>query len=134
MTKIIDLEGVGPVYAEKLITAGIRSVEAMLKTGATPKGRAELAEKAGVTKDQVLEWTNYADLYRIKGVAEEYSQLLEAAGVDTVPELAQRNPENLYKKVMEVNADKKLVRQVPGLAQVKSWVGQAKELPRAIQY
>ena len=134
MTKIIDLEGVGPVYAEKLITAGIRSVEAMLKAGATPKGRAELAEKAGVTKDQVLEWTNYADLYRIKGVAEEYSQLLEAAGVDTVPELAQRNPENLYKKVMEVNADKKLVRQVPGLAQVKSWVGQAKELPRAIQY
>ena len=134
MTKIIDLEGVGPVYAEKLIAAGIRSVEAMLKTGATPKGRAELAEKAGVTKDQVLEWTNYADLYRIKGVAEEYSQLLEAAGVDTVPELAQRNPENLYKKVMEVNADKKLVRQVPGLAQVKSWVGQAKELPRAIQY
>jgi len=134
MTKIIDLEGVGPVYAEKLIAAGIRSVEAMLKAGATPKGRAELAEKAGLTKDQVLEWTNYADLYRIKGVAEEYSQLLEAAGVDTVPELAQRNPENLYKKVMEVNADKKLVRQVPGLAQVKSWVGQAKELPRAIQY
>jgi len=134
MTKIIDLEGVGPVYAEKLIAAGIRSVEAMLKAGATPKGRIELAEKAGVTKDQVLEWTNYADLYRIKGVAEEYSQLLEAAGVDTVPELAQRNPENLYKKVMEVNADKKLVRQVPGLAQVKSWVGQAKELPRAIQY
>ncbi|MCD4751502.1 MAG: DUF4332 domain-containing protein [Anaerolineaceae bacterium] len=134
MTKIIDLEGVGPVYAEKLIAAGIRSVEAMLKAGSTPKGRVELAEKAGVTKDQVLEWTNYADLYRIKGVAEEYSQLLEAAGVDTVPELAQRNPENLYKKIMEVNADKKLVRQVPGLAQVMSWVAQAKELPRAIQY
>jgi len=134
MTKIIDLEGVGPVYAEKLIAAGIRSVEALLKAGATPKGRIELAEKAGVTKDQVLEWTNYADLYRIKGVAEEYSQLIEAAGVDTVPELAQRNPENLYKKIMEVNADKKLVRQVPGLAQVMSWVTQAKELPRAIQY
>ena len=134
MTKIIDLEGVGPVYAEKLIAAGIRSVEAMLKAGATPKGRVVLAEKAGLTKDQVLEWTNFADLYRIKGVAEEYSQLLEAAGVDTVPELAQRNPENLYKKIMEVNADKKLVRQVPGLAQVMSWVAQAKELPRAIQY
>lgn len=134
MTKIIDLEGVGPVYAEKLIAAGIRSVEAMLKAGATPKGRVALAEKAGLTKDQVLEWTNFADLYRIKGVAEEYSQLLEAAGVDTVPELAQRNPENLYKKIMKVNADKKLVRQAPGLAQVKSWVAQAKELPRAIQY
>ena len=134
MTKIIDLEGVGPVYAEKLIAAGICSVEAMLKAGATPKGRAELAEKAGLTKDQVLEWTNFADLYRIKGIAEEYSQLLEAAGVDTVPELAQRNPENLYKKIMEVNAAKKLVRQVPGLAQVKSWVAQAKSLPRAIEY
>lgn len=134
MTKIIDLEGVGPVYAEKLIAAGIRSVEALLKAGSTSKGRVELAEKAGVTKDQVLEWTNFADLYRIKGVAEEYSQLLEAAGVDTVPELAQRNPENLYKKMVEVNTAKKLVRQTPGLKQVESWVAQAKELPRAIQY
>ena len=134
MTKIIDLEGVGPVYAEKLIAAGVQTVEALLKAGATPKGRTELAEKAGVTKDQVLEWTNFADLYRIKGVAEEYSQLLESAGVDTVPELAQRNAQNLYKKMVEVNTDKKLVRQTPGLKQVESWVAQAKELPRAIQY
>ena len=134
MTKIIDLEGVGPVYAEKLIAAGIRSVEALLKAGATPKGRAELAEKAGVTKDQVLEWTNFADLYRIKGVGEEYSQLLEAAGVDTVPELAQRNAENLFNKIVEVNTAKKLVRQTPSQKQVESWVAQAKDLPRAIEY
>lgn len=134
MTKIIDLEGVGPVYAEKLIGAGVKTVEGLLKAGATPKGRAELAEKAGVTKEQVLEWTNYADLYRIKGVGEEYSQLLEAAGVDTVPELAQRNAENLHGKIMEVNAEKKLVRQTPSLKMVESWVAQAKALPRAIEY
>jgi predicted flap endonuclease-1-like 5' DNA nuclease len=134
MTKIIDLEGVGPVYAEKLIGAGVKTVEALLKAGATPKGREALAEKAGVTKDQVLEWTNYADLYRIKGVGEEYSQLLEAAGVDTVPELAQRKAENLHAKMMEINTAKKLVRQLPSLQMVESWVAQAKALPRAIEY
>lgn len=134
MTKIIDLEGVGPVYAEKLIGAGVKTVEALLKAGATPKGREALAEKAGVTKDQVLEWTNYADLYRIKGVGEEYSQLLEAAGVDTVPELAQRKAENLHAKMVEINTAKKLVRQLPSLQMVESWVAQAKALPRAIEY
>ncbi|NSW53015.1 MAG: DUF4332 domain-containing protein [Anaerolineae bacterium] len=134
MTKIIDLEGVGPVYAEKLIGAGVKTVEALLKAGATPKGREALAEKAGVTKDQVLEWTNYADLYRIKGVGEEYSQLLEAAGVDTVPELAQRKAENLHAKMVEINTAKKLVRQLPNLQMVESWVAQAKALPRAIEY
>jgi len=134
MTKIIDLEGVGPVYAEKLVAAGVKTVEGLLKAGATPKGREALAAKAGVSKDKILEWTNYADLYRIKGVGEEYSQLLEAAGVDTVRELAQRKAENLHAKMLEVNTAKKLVRQVPTLKMVESWVAQAKELPRAIEY
>lgn len=134
MAKIIDLEGVGPVNAKKLIAVGIKTVEALLKAGATPKGRQELAEKAGVSGTQVLKWVNFADLYRIKGVGEEYSELLEAAGVDTVKELAQRNAENLYAKIVEVNQTKKLVRQIPSSKQVASWVEQAKALPRAVEY
>jgi len=134
MAKIIDLEGVGPVYAEKLIAVGIKTVEALLKAGATPKGRQELADKTDITGTLILKWVNFADLYRIKGVGEEYSELLEAAGVDTVKELAQRNPDNLYAKIVEVNQAKELVRQIPGSKQVASWVEQAKALPRAIEY
>jgi len=134
MAKIIDLEGVGPVYAEKLIAAGIKTVEALLKAGATPKGRQELAEKTGVSGTLILRWVNFADLYRIKGVGEEYSELLEAAGVDTVKELAQRNADNLYTKIVEVNQKKELVRQLPTSKQVASWVEQANALPRAIEY
>jgi predicted flap endonuclease-1-like 5' DNA nuclease len=134
MAKIIDLEGVGPVYAEKLIAVGIKTVEALLKAGATPKGRQELAEKTGISAAMILEWVNFADLYRIKGVGEEYSELLEAAGVDTVKELAQRNADNLYAKIVEVNQEKELVRQLPTSKQVAGWVEQAKALPRAIEY
>jgi predicted flap endonuclease-1-like 5' DNA nuclease len=134
MAKIMDIEGIGPVYAEKLIAAGIKTTGKLLKAGATPKGREELAEKAGIDYKLILEWVNHADLYRIKGVAEEYSDLLEEAGVDTVPELAQRNPENLYAKLVEVNDMKKLVRQLPSQRQVGDWVQQAKALPRMIQY
>jgi predicted flap endonuclease-1-like 5' DNA nuclease len=134
MAKIMDIEGIGPVYAEKLIAAGIKTTGKLLKAGATPKGREELAEKAGIDYKLILEWVNHADLYRIKGVAEEYSDLLEEAGVDTVPELAQRNPENLYAKLVEVNDMKKLVRQLPSQRQVGDWVQQAKALPPMIQY
>jgi len=134
MANIIDIEGVGPVYAKKLEAAGITTVEALLKAGATPKGREELAEKLGISKGLILEWVNHADLFRIKGVAEEYSDLLEEAGVDTVVELAQRNPENLHEKLLAVNAEKKLVRRDPSLKEVQSWVEQAKNLPRMITY
>jgi predicted flap endonuclease-1-like 5' DNA nuclease len=94
----------------------------------------ELAEKSGVGDVRILEWVNRADLFRIKGIGEEYSDLLEAAGVDTVPELAQRVPEHLLQKMQEVNAAKKLVRQLPGLSQVKDWVEQARKLPRVLTY
>lgn len=134
MTKIIDTEGIGPVYAAKLQEIGINTIEALLEAGATPQGREELAEKTGISKSLILEWVNLADLYRIKGVGEEYSDLLEEAGVDTVVELAQRNPENLYEKLLAVNDEKKLVRRVPGLAEVQDWVEQAKALPRVITY
>jgi predicted flap endonuclease-1-like 5' DNA nuclease len=134
MAKIIDVEGIGPVYAEKLAGVGINTVEALLKAGASPKGREELAEKTGIGGKLILEWVNLADLFRIKGVGEEYSDLLEEAGVDTIPELAQRNAENLYAKLQEVNAAKELVRRLPTQSQVADWIQQAKALPRVVTY
>ena len=134
MAKIIDIEGIGPVYAEKLIAIGVKTTNKLLKLGATPKGREELAEKTGISGTLILEWVNHADLFRIKGVGEEYSDLLEEAGVDTVPELAQRNAENLYAKMVETNLEKKLVRQLPSQRQVADWVEQAKTMPRMIHY
>jgi predicted flap endonuclease-1-like 5' DNA nuclease len=134
MAKIIDVEGIGAVYAQKLVSVGITTTNKLLKKGATPKGRTELEEKTGISHDLILEWVNLCDLFRIKGVGEEYSDLLEEAGVDTVPELAQRNPENLYAKLVEINEMKKLVRQLPSQRQVADWVEQAKSLPRAIEY
>ena len=134
MAKLIDVEGVGRVYAGKLAKIGIKTTEALLKKGASPQGRKEIAAKAGASDHQVLEWTNRADLFRIKGVAEEYSDLLEAAGVDTVVELAQRVAAKLYQKMAEVNAAKKLVRRLPTQAQVAEWIQQAKKLPRVMKY
>jgi predicted flap endonuclease-1-like 5' DNA nuclease len=134
MTKLIRIEGIGPANAEKLQGAGINTVEGLLKKGSDPAGREELAGATGISSKRILAWVNMADLFRIKGVSEEYGELLEAAGVDTVPELAQRNPENLHAKLGEVNAEKKLVRRLPALSQVKGWIEQAKNLPRAITY
>ncbi len=134
MTSLLKVEGIAETYAGKLAKAGISSTEALLEKGATPKGRKEISEKTRISEKLVLEWVNHVDLFRIKGVGEEYSDLLEEAGVDTVPELAQRNPENLHQKLAEVNQRKKLVRQLPSLSQVQSWVEQAKGLPRVIQY
>ncbi|NOZ56449.1 MAG: DUF4332 domain-containing protein [Calditrichaeota bacterium] len=134
MAALTQVEGIGETYAEKLKAAGIATTDQLLEKGATRAGRKEIAEKAGITETLVLKWVNHVDLFRIKGVGEEYADLLEAAGVDTVPELAQRNPQNLYDKLVEVNNAKKLVRQLPTLKQVEDWVAQAKELPRVIQY
>jgi DNA-binding XRE family transcriptional regulator len=134
MTKIIDVEGIGPAYAGKMKAAGVATVETLLKKGATTKGRKELAEKSGISEAKILEWVNHADLFRVKGIGSEYSDLLEAAGVDTVPELAQRKAENLFQKLVEVNKTKKLVRRLPVLSQVENWIDQAKRLPRVIQY
>jgi predicted flap endonuclease-1-like 5' DNA nuclease len=134
MTKLISIEGIGEVYAGKMKNAGIETTEALLEKGSTPKGRKEIAEATGIGDAWILKWVNRADLFRIKGIGEEYSDLLEAAGVDTVPELAQRNPENLYAKLGEVNAAKKLVRRIPALTQVKDWIEQAKALPRVMTY
>jgi predicted flap endonuclease-1-like 5' DNA nuclease len=134
MANIIDVEGIGPAYAAKLKAVGIANTDALLKAGSTPKGRKELSEKSGISDQKILEWVNHVDLYRIKGIGSEYSDLLEAAGVDTVPELAQRKAENLLQKMAEVNQTKKLVRRLPVLSQVAGWIEQAKQLPRVITY
>jgi predicted flap endonuclease-1-like 5' DNA nuclease len=134
MAKIIDVEGIGPKYADKLLKAGISNTGALLKAGATPKGRKDLAAKSGIGDALILEWVNHVDLYRIKGVGSEYSDLLEAAGVDTIPELAQRKASNLTEKMAAVNLEKKLVRKLPVEAQVADWIAQAKKLPRVITY
>ncbi|PKO13898.1 MAG: DUF4332 domain-containing protein [Chloroflexi bacterium HGW-Chloroflexi-10] len=134
MASLMKIEGIGKTFAEKLSKAGIKSTEALLKAGSTPAGRKHLVEATGIADKLILEWVNLADLFRIKGIGEEYSDLLEEAGVDTVPELAQRKPENLLQKMSEVNETKKLVRRLPVLSQVEEWVKQAKELPRAVEY
>ena len=134
MAKLETVEGIGEVYSQKLRDAGIETTDALLEDGSSPAGRKNIAEKTGISGKLVLEWVNLADLFRIKGVSEEYADLLEEAGVDSVPELAQRNPENLYQKLKETNVAKKLVRRLPGQADVAGWVQQAKVLPRVIEY
>jgi predicted flap endonuclease-1-like 5' DNA nuclease len=134
MAKLTVVEGIGDVYAEKLKAAGIQTTEALLEAGKTPKGRKDLAAKAGIGDVLILKWINRVDLFRIKGISEEYADLLEAAGVDTVPDLATRNAENLFAKLGEINAKKKLVRKMPGQSQVTDWIAQAKALPRIVNY
>lgn len=134
MTALTAIEGIGPAYAEKLRANGVGSLEALLKTGASSKGRKSLAESTGISDKLILEWVNRADLFRVPGIGEEYSDLLEYSGVDTVPELAQRNAENLYKKMVEVNDARKLVRQLPSQGQVEGWINAAKSLPRVVEY
>ncbi len=134
MANLKAIEGIGEAFAAKLLAAGLATTEALLNKGATPEGREEIAEKTGIDVKKILEWVNRADLFRIKGVAEEYSDLLENAGVDTVPELAQRNPTNLLAKMTAVNAEKKLVRRLPTQNEVNRWVEHAKVLPRKVSY
>jgi len=134
MTKLVDIEGIGASYAAKLTAAGVTSLENLLVKGSDRKGRNALLEATDISHKLILKWVNRADLSRIKGVGTQYADLLEFAGVDTVPELAQRNPENLCNKMVEVNNAKKLVRKTPSISQVSSWVSQAKTLPRAIHY
>ncbi len=134
MTKTVAVEGIGDAYAKKLEQAGIKTTEALLKKGATPKGRQEISEKTGISNALILRWVNHADLFRIKGVGAEYAELLEASGVDSVSELAQRNAENLYAKLVETNQTKKLVRKLPTQVQVADWIAQAQRLPRVITY
>ncbi len=134
MASIDAIEGIGHKYATKLRKARVRTTEALLKAGATRKGRKELAEVTGLSDHQILEWVNRADLMRVKGVGEEYSDLLEAAGVDTVKELRRRNAANLLSTMVEVNTKRRLVRRLPTLSMVERWVAHAKELDPVVAY
>jgi predicted flap endonuclease-1-like 5' DNA nuclease len=134
MANISEIKGLDEQSAEKLNASGISSMDAYLSACAEKKGRKELAEKTGIEEASLLHWANRADLSRIKGVSTQYGDLLECAGVDTVPELAQRNAENLHAKMTEVNSEKNLVKKLPTADQVQDWVTQAKALPRAINY
>lgn len=128
------IEGIGPKYGEALKDAGVETPMSLLEAGATPSGRKELAAKTEISSKLILNWVNQADLMRIKGVGSQFADLLEESGVDTVPELAQRNPANLHAKIVEVHGQKGLVHHVPGLHEVEAWVGEAKELPRVVRY
>jgi predicted flap endonuclease-1-like 5' DNA nuclease len=131
---IKDIEGIGDAYKKKLNAVGIKTTGKLLEAGKTPKGRKELEEKTGIGHKLILEWVNLADLFRVKGVGEEYSDLLEEAGVDTVKELRNRKPDALWAKIKEVNDKKKLVRKLPSLKDVEKWVAHAKELPPVVEY
>lgn len=126
--KIEDIEGIGPVYGEKLRSAGITSVEDLLEKCASKSGRSSLANETGISEKEILKWTNHADLFRIDGVGPQFAELLEASGVDTVKELRNRNAENLHAKINEVNEEKNLVGRTPSLSQVEKMIEIAKTL------
>ncbi len=134
MAKLSTIEGVGPSIEKKLKAAGVGSTNSLLQMGATKKGRQQISEASGLDAGRVLKFVNHCDLMRIKGVGGEYSELLEAAGVDTVPELKRRNAANLAAAMQETNASKKLVRVVPGSGTVANWVEQAKGLAKIVTH
>ena len=140
MTTLESIEGIGPARAAALRNAGVRSCEALLKQGGDKAGRKAIAAASGIDDGQILEWVNRADLMRIKGVSGQYSDLLEQAGVDTVRELSKRNAKNLAEAMAACNADrlaktgKTIVRRVPSLKEVESWIAQAKQLPPGVSH
>ncbi|MCA9279754.1 MAG: DUF4332 domain-containing protein [Phycisphaeraceae bacterium] len=132
--KITDIEGIGPTFGEKLTAAGINDTDTLLKECASASGRKGVAEKTGITESMLLKWANMADLYRITGVGSEYSELLHEAGVDTVPELAQRNAANLTASMLEVNEKRNLTRKPPTETSVQKWIDEAKTLAKVITH
>jgi predicted flap endonuclease-1-like 5' DNA nuclease len=132
--KIEEVEGIGPVHGARLSSAGLPSTEALLARGATPKGREELAAETGISHKLILEWVNHCDLMRLKGVGSEYADLLEAAGVDSPPELAQRNAANLTAAMVTYNESHSIVRRLPSESEVSAWIAEAKTLPRIVQH
>lgn len=132
--KIEDIEGIGPAYGEKLRKAGIASPDTLLKEGCTKKGRDAIAEKTGLDASHILKFVNMADLFRVKGIAGQFAELLKASGVDTVKELRNRNPANLSAKMTEVNEARNLCKVCPSEKMVEGWVEQAKSLPPMVTY
>lgn len=131
---IKDIEGVGDVYAEKLNAAGIKTTADLLEKGKTKKGRIQIAEETGISEKLILKWTNHSDLFRIKGIAGQFAELLEAAGVDTVKEFRHRVPANLHAKLLTTNEAKNLCNRVPSITELEKMIAQAKELEPMITY
>lgn len=131
---LIKVEGIGARTTDTMKKAGITNTRHLLERAASRAGRKALAAQVGIDESQLLKFVNMCDLMRIKGIGEEFSELLEAAGVDTVKELAVRKPENLHKAIVEANAKRKMVRQLPALRQCEGWVAQAKSLPPMVSY
>lgn len=134
MTTLKEIEGIGSAYAEKLNKAGVRGTSGLLKMGGTKKGRQNLAKSTGFNTKTILGWVNRADLFRVKGIGTQYSDLLESAGVDTVVELSNRRPEALLEAMAKANKKLNKVNQMPALSLVKAWVKNAKSLKRAVEY
>lgn len=134
MVSIKEVEGIGEISARKLRWAGIESTDALLDRGATPRGRRKIAAETGLSSKRILDWVNHVDLFRISGVGEEYAQLLEEAGVDTVVELSHRNPANLRVKLEAINEEKGLVRRLPSEERLGEWIAEAQKLPRVVKY
>lgn len=134
MASISTIEGLDHRQATRLRKARVRTTEALLKIAATRKGRRDLGDVTGMADRLILTWVNRADLMRVKGVGEEYSDLLEAAGVDTIKELRRRNPRNLLDTMIEVNNQKRLVRRLPTEVMVMRWVDHAKTLHPIVKY
>jgi predicted flap endonuclease-1-like 5' DNA nuclease len=132
--KIEEIEGIGPAYATKLTEAGLTTVEALLEAGGTAKGRAALAEKTEISEKLILRWVNHADLIRLKGVGPQFAELLEAAGVDTVKELRNRNAANLAAKLIEINEAKSIAGTTPNAKQVEGWIEEAKTLDPKVSH
>ena len=132
--KIDQIEGIGPAYAEKLIAVGIKTTDNLLEKCAAKKGRVAVAEQTGISEKLILKWTNHSDLFRINGIAGQFAELLEAAGVDTVKEFRHRVPANLQPKLVQVNESKNLCNRVPSVAEIEKMIAQAKELEPKISY
>jgi predicted flap endonuclease-1-like 5' DNA nuclease len=139
MATIESIEGIGPANGKKLRAVGVQSAKALLQAGGAKSGRKALAKETGIKESMILEWVNRADLMRIRGVSTQYSDLLEAAGVDTVKELRKRKPANLAAKMKEVNDSaiakgSSIVRRPPSLSEVEKWVAQAKDMEPGVSY
>ncbi len=132
--KIIEIEGIGPAFTEKLAVGGIQTTDDLLQFCGDPGGRKKMYQTTGISESQLLKWANMADMMRVSGIGPQFAELLEASGVDTVKELQHRNAENLAAKMAEVNAQKKLAKTSPAVSVVEDWIGQAKSLKPGISY
>ena len=133
-SSISELVGLGPSFAIKMKNIGIRTTEKLLETAKSVKGRQMLAEKTEIDQAQLLRVANLIDRMRIKGVGQEYAELLEAVGVVTVKELRYRNPARLAEAMVQANAKRKLVRVLPSEHTIERWIDHAKKLPVKISY